>query len=164
MGLTEQLVFPEIDPDKVKFTQGMDITFVTSTDNDDEARELLRLFGMPFREDVNDASDPMATHVAQEPQSRYREARMATEAKNVRFRKQLASWKPASATPDKVKMPPRELHPHSPALPDLRPAAGGVSQVRHLPDLFPQPGQRWPDSGRQESELVRDSDHDDRSR
>ncbi len=50
MGLSEQMVFPEIDPDKVNFTQGMDITFVTSTRNDDEARELLRMFGMPFRE------------------------------------------------------------------------------------------------------------------
>ena len=50
LGLTEQLVFPEIDPDKVNFTQGMDVTFVTSTKNDDEARELLRAFGMPFRE------------------------------------------------------------------------------------------------------------------
>ena len=50
MGLSEQMVFPEIDPDKVNFTQGMDITFVTSTSSDDEARELLRLFGMPFRE------------------------------------------------------------------------------------------------------------------
>ena len=50
MGLTEQLVFPEIDPDKVTFTQGMDITFVTTTHSDDEARELLRAFGMPFRE------------------------------------------------------------------------------------------------------------------
>lgn len=52
MGLTEQLVFPEIDPDKVTFTQGMDITFVTTVKNDDEARELLRLFGMPFRDDT----------------------------------------------------------------------------------------------------------------
>jgi large subunit ribosomal protein L5 len=50
MGITEQLIFPEIDPDKVNFTQGMDITFVTTTRNDDEARELLRAFGMPFRE------------------------------------------------------------------------------------------------------------------
>ena len=48
MGLTEQSVFPEIDPDKVTFVQGMDVTFVTSTDKDDEARELLREFGMPF--------------------------------------------------------------------------------------------------------------------
>jgi large subunit ribosomal protein L5 len=50
LGLTEQMVFPEIDPDKVTFTQGMDVTFVTSTRSDDEARELLRGFGMPFRE------------------------------------------------------------------------------------------------------------------
>jgi large subunit ribosomal protein L5 len=50
IGLSEQLVFPEIDADKVNFSQGMDITFVTSTRNDDEARELLRSFGMPFRE------------------------------------------------------------------------------------------------------------------
>ena len=50
LGLSEQMVFPEIDPDKVNFTQGMDVTFVTSTNSDDEARELLRAFGMPFRE------------------------------------------------------------------------------------------------------------------
>ena len=50
LGLAEQSVFPEIDPDKVTFVQGMDVTFVTSTTNDDEARELLRSFGMPFRE------------------------------------------------------------------------------------------------------------------
>ena len=50
MGVSEQLIFPEIDADKVNFTQGMDITFVTSTRVDDEARELLRAFGMPFRE------------------------------------------------------------------------------------------------------------------
>ena len=50
LGLAEQLVFPEIVPDKVTFTQGMDVTFVTTTNSDDEARELLRAFGMPFRE------------------------------------------------------------------------------------------------------------------
>lgn len=50
MGVSEQLIFPEIDADKVNFTQGMDITIVTSNRNDDESREMLRLFGMPFRE------------------------------------------------------------------------------------------------------------------
>jgi large subunit ribosomal protein L5 len=50
MGLSEQMVFPEIHPDKVNFTQGMDITICTSTTKDDEARELLKAFGMPFRE------------------------------------------------------------------------------------------------------------------
>jgi large subunit ribosomal protein L5 len=48
MGLQEQTVFPEIDPDKVKMVHGMDITFVTSAKNDDEAKELLKLMGMPF--------------------------------------------------------------------------------------------------------------------
>ena len=50
LGLAEQMVFPEIDPDKVTFTQGMDVTICTTTHSDDEARELLRLFGMPFRD------------------------------------------------------------------------------------------------------------------
>ena len=48
MGLQEQTVFPEIDPDKVKKPHGMDITFVTSATNDAEAKELLTLMGMPF--------------------------------------------------------------------------------------------------------------------
>ncbi|MGL6073912.1 MAG: 50S ribosomal protein L5 [Fimbriiglobus sp.] len=50
MGLTDQMAFPEIDPDKVNFTQGMDITICTSAVNDEEARMLLKLLGMPFRE------------------------------------------------------------------------------------------------------------------
>lgn len=49
LGLAEQVVFPEIDADRLQHTQGMDITIVSSTDNDDQARELLRGFGMPFR-------------------------------------------------------------------------------------------------------------------
>lgn len=48
MGMQEQTVFPEINPDKVKKVHGMDITFVTSAQSDAEARELLRLMGMPF--------------------------------------------------------------------------------------------------------------------
>lgn len=50
LGLTEAQIFPEIDPDKVTFAQGMDVTVVTTTRNDDEARELLRALGMPFRD------------------------------------------------------------------------------------------------------------------
>ena len=49
LGLSEQLVFPELNPDKFTRPQGMNITLVTTTDNDDEARELLRGFGMPLR-------------------------------------------------------------------------------------------------------------------
>lgn len=50
MGMVEQSVFPEIDPSKVENQQGMNITFVTTAQTDEEGHEMLRLFGMPFRE------------------------------------------------------------------------------------------------------------------
>ncbi len=49
-GVTEQSIFPEIELDKVKRTQGMDITIVTSAETDEEALDLLKLMGMPFAE------------------------------------------------------------------------------------------------------------------
>jgi large subunit ribosomal protein L5 len=49
LGLAEQLVFPELNPDKFTRPQGMNVTFVMSTDSDDESRELLRGFGFPFK-------------------------------------------------------------------------------------------------------------------
>lgn len=48
MGLREQLIFPEIDYDKIDKVRGMDIAFVTTARNDEEARELLTLMGAPF--------------------------------------------------------------------------------------------------------------------
>jgi len=48
LGLADQTVFPEIDLDKIKRHQGMDITIVTSAQTDDEAYDLLKLMGMPF--------------------------------------------------------------------------------------------------------------------
>jgi len=50
LGLREQVIFPEIDYDKIDKVRGMDITVVTTAKTDEEARELLRLMGMPFRE------------------------------------------------------------------------------------------------------------------
>lgn len=50
IGLREQLVFPEIDFDKVDKVRGMEITIVTSAETDEEGRRLLKLFGMPFRD------------------------------------------------------------------------------------------------------------------
>ena len=48
LGLKEQLIFPEIEYDKVDKVRGMDVIFVTTAETDEEARELLRAFGMPF--------------------------------------------------------------------------------------------------------------------
>lgn len=49
LGLTERLVFPEVNPDKYTRPQGMNVVIVTNVDSDDESRRLLELFGMPFR-------------------------------------------------------------------------------------------------------------------
>ena len=50
MGVTEQIIFPEINYDKVGKVRGMDVTIVTTADTDEEGRELLRLMNMPFRQ------------------------------------------------------------------------------------------------------------------
>jgi len=49
LGLSEQLVFPELNPDKYTRAQGMNISIVMSTNSNDESRELLRGLGMPFK-------------------------------------------------------------------------------------------------------------------
>jgi len=51
MGVSEQSIFPEIDPASIEWNQGMNITLVTSAGNDQDSRELLRLLGMPFQKD-----------------------------------------------------------------------------------------------------------------
>jgi large subunit ribosomal protein L5 len=56
LGLSEQLVFPELNPDKYTRTQGMNITMVTTTNSNDEARELLRGFGMPLQASGQDGT------------------------------------------------------------------------------------------------------------
>jgi large subunit ribosomal protein L5 len=50
VGIQEQIIFPEINVDKIDKIRGMNITFVTSAKDDEEAYELLKAFGMPFRQ------------------------------------------------------------------------------------------------------------------
>lgn len=66
MGLTEQLVFPELNPDKFLRPQGLNITFVTNTDSDDESRDMLAMFGMPFKSQEK-KEDPSAGETSKEP-------------------------------------------------------------------------------------------------
>jgi large subunit ribosomal protein L5 len=51
LGLREQLIFPEIEYDKIDKIRGMEITIVTSAQNDEQAARMLEMFGMPFRKD-----------------------------------------------------------------------------------------------------------------
>jgi large subunit ribosomal protein L5 len=66
LGIKEQIIFPEINIDKVDRVSGMDVTFVTSAKTDAEARALLRELGMPFvrREEREDVSQPEAAETA----------------------------------------------------------------------------------------------------
>lgn len=54
MGIKEQIIFPEIDIDKINKITGMDISFVTTADSNEEARALLKEFGMPFKKNKNE--------------------------------------------------------------------------------------------------------------
>jgi large subunit ribosomal protein L5 len=49
MGIQEQTAFPEVEPAKIEYQQGMDITFVTSAETNEEAHRMLSLLGMPFK-------------------------------------------------------------------------------------------------------------------
>ncbi len=51
LGLQEQIIFPEVEYDKIKKTQGMDVTFVTTAPNKKEGKRLLELLGLPFKKD-----------------------------------------------------------------------------------------------------------------
>ena len=50
IGFKEQMIFPEIDLDKIDKTRGLNVTFVTTAKNDEEAKALLKAFGMPFKD------------------------------------------------------------------------------------------------------------------
>jgi large subunit ribosomal protein L5 len=50
LGVREQIIFPEIDYDRIDAVRGLDVTITTTAPTDDEARELLRALGLPFRE------------------------------------------------------------------------------------------------------------------
>jgi large subunit ribosomal protein L5 len=63
IGITDHTIFPEITVDNIKKHIGVDITIVTSANNDDEARDLLRMLGMPFRR-VEGPAKPTATKAA----------------------------------------------------------------------------------------------------
>ena len=70
MGVKEQLIFPEIEYDKVDKLRGMDIIFVTTAETDEEAKELLKLMGMPFKNQSKERSKTMAKKAMKIKQAR----------------------------------------------------------------------------------------------
>jgi len=87
MGIREQIIFPEIDYDSIDQVRGLNVTITTTAETDDEARELLRLLGMPFRRDGDEGQTAAAMRQEQEAAAR----RAAEE----QAREQLAAEAPA---------------------------------------------------------------------
>ena len=87
MGVREQIIFPEIDYDAIDQVRGLNVTITTSAETDDEARELLRLLGMPFRREGDEGQT--AAQMRQE-----QEAAARREAEE-QAREQLAAEAPA---------------------------------------------------------------------
>ena len=136
LGLSEQLVFPELNPDKFTRVQGMNITFVIRNATDDESRELLTQLGMPFQVEEVKA-----------PRRRIVDSILST----------ICSEDPLVASKSKFAKAKRDAeirHAVQAALQVLRPSAGRVSQVRHLPDLFSQISRPGFDPRRAQGQLV----------
>jgi large subunit ribosomal protein L5 len=70
IGIREQIIFPEIDYDSIDQVRGLNVTITTSAETDDEARELLRLLGMPFRRDGEEEQTAAALRREQEAAER----------------------------------------------------------------------------------------------
>jgi large subunit ribosomal protein L5 len=98
MGIREQIIFPEIDYDSIDQVRGMNVTITTTAETDDEARELLRMLGMPFRRDGDEGQTAAAMRQEQEAAER----RAAEEAAR------------------------EELRPETPAEPETAEAADGA--------------------------------------
>ena len=87
MGVREQIIFPEIDYDAIDQVRGLNVTITTTAETDDEARELLRLLGMPFRKEGDEGQTAAQMRQEQEAVAR----REAEE----QAREQLAAEAPA---------------------------------------------------------------------
>jgi large subunit ribosomal protein L5 len=70
LGVREQIIFPEIDYDSIDQVRGLNITITTTAETDDEARELLRMLGMPFRRDGDEGQTAAAMRQEQEEKAR----------------------------------------------------------------------------------------------
>ena len=149
LGLAEQVVFPEIDADKLQHTQGMDITFVTSANSDDQARELLRAFGMPFRQ-PQAKGEPRADTPHNAPIDAHDDPFDPNRSRTFDRGASHVDQSPDDQVADAPQVRGAAPQP----LQALRPSPRRLSQVRHLPDLLPDLALKGLIPGVQEGELV----------
>jgi large subunit ribosomal protein L5 len=104
MGVREQIIFPEIDYDSIDQVRGLNVTITTTAETDDEARELLRLLGMPFRRDGDEGQTAAA--MRQEQEATERRAAQEQAAAELKAEQQAAS--PEGAEPAAESAEPQE--------------------------------------------------------
>jgi len=144
LGMKDQLIFPEIDYAKVEKLKGMNITIVTTAKDDNEARALLRHFGMPFRQGAYGRDQGSGIwDLAPEAWS----CELKTENLFLRFYGNDCKESERRAEAE-VQLPQAQ------PVQALRAAARVSAQVRHVPSMLPRPGAQGRDSGRGEVELV----------
>ena len=103
MGVREQIIFPEIDYDAIDQVRGLNVTITTTAETDDEARELLRLLGMPFRREGDEGQTAAEMRQEQEaaaggrPRRRPREQLAAERRRSPRRRPTKAPARPAAS-------------------------------------------------------------------
>jgi hypothetical protein len=100
MGIREQIIFPEIDYDAIDQVRGLNVTITTTAETDDEARELLRMLGMPFRRDGDEGQTAAAMRQEQEAA-----ARRAAEEE---AREELKAEQPAEPPAEDAETPSEE--------------------------------------------------------
>jgi large subunit ribosomal protein L5 len=100
MGIREQIIFPEIDYDTIDQVRGLNVTITTTAETDDEARELLRMLGMPFRRDGDEGQTAAAMRQEQEAA-----ARRAAEEE---AREELKAEQPAEPPAEDAETPSEE--------------------------------------------------------
>ena len=164
MGLKEQLVFPEINYDRIEKVRGMDIIVTTTAKTDDEARELLRLFNFPFPQVEERSERGGLSHGETEFHQQERASQEAgeeicrpiCEAEGDRERQVQGRHRaPDRAAEDGRDPAQRQSDARPQPLRADRPVARGLSQVPAVADHAARTGQQGPDPGPHEVELVR---------
>jgi large subunit ribosomal protein L5 len=147
LGVGDQTIFPEIELDKIKRTQGMDITIVTSAPTNEEALELLKMMGMPFAEEIT--RDPFMAKTSWIERNKKKAAdgeKIRRLARRTQSQARLRRLEQTAAQ--------RQPHPRGQPLLDVGPAPRLPAQIRLLPPDLSRGGVERIDSRSDQGQLV----------
>jgi hypothetical protein len=134
LGVKEQIIFPEIDIDKVTKIQGMDITFVTTAKTDEEAKALLTAFGFPFSRQGQEITTDRTTMAKESMKARERKRAKMVEKYAA---KRAAAEKPPASGKSCNNFREQQLRAHAQPLPAHGTSPRLHAFVRHQPEHVP---------------------------